>query len=192
MRLQILMTTLVLAVTLIASGSSRADLIYTFSNHLSDQSGHTLFGTIRTTDTAPNDGSLLANEILGWSFTMTGPNATSASSTDQSSYTIVNGDVSISATEITLAAPNVMSSDIYSLIIGSGTGRVVWYREDDFGATNDLYEATGAWSTPFPSMSNTDPWQIATLQVVPEPSSFSIIGIAGLAWIGIRRKRRSS
>lgn len=169
------------------SSVAHADLVYDFYNHPLDQNGHSLSGTITTTDTAHADGSLTAGEVISWSWSTSGSNPISGSSSDLNSSTLINGWVSISPTEITLAQPNIMSQEQYGLVLSGSAGRLIWVRDEDgFGGFTELFEAQGSWQSYSPGMSNTDPWLVATVSTVPEPSS----GLALLALVGYCLRRR--
>ncbi|MCA9239635.1 MAG: hypothetical protein KDA37_05525, partial [Planctomycetales bacterium] len=58
---------------LLAAASAHAERIYRLVDYPDLQNGHTLSGTITTTDDAPDDGLLHAGEIVAWEWSSTGP-----------------------------------------------------------------------------------------------------------------------
>lgn len=171
--------------------SAQADLVYDFQSHSADQSGHSLTGSIVTTDNAINDGILITSEVVSWNWSISGPNAASVSSTDSGATTFLQGDVLISASGITIGQPNIMSDDTYALEIGNNSsGRLSWSRSEFFGTFTEIYQGANAWSTFSPGMSGSDPWQVANLSTVPEPSG-GLVATMGIAGLLLQRRRRA-
>lgn len=174
---------------------ANADLSYAIQSHAGDQNGHALSGMIVSTDTSINDGFLVAGEILSWQFSISGPNSTAVSSTDAGAALVLNGDVLISAQEITVDLPPIMSEMQFGLTILNGSGsQVVWARDELFGAYSEFYEARTpggvAWSSNSPSMSGTDPWLVATrISSAPEPGTVGLFSFLAVAASMFRRRR---
>lgn len=185
-----------MALVLGALGSvSQASLIYSFEDYANFQNGHTLSGTITTTDSAPDDGLLVSAEILDWSFSVIGPNGFSASK-NANSPPEVFGEVGISATQITIGfPPNEPEANELNFQTGLGQFPQLRYLQinDPFGAgVIEQYEAGlsgSAWQT-FPNALGGNPWVVATAAVtaapLPEPSSLLVWSLAsslvGLMW----------
>lgn len=191
-RFQFATAAAILVISQFAATQSRADIIYSIENHPSDQNGHSVSGLITTTDAAINDGYLVASEILGWEFAISGPTSTSVLSTNAGSFLQLSGDVLISANEITLEQPGIMSGFLNRIELGHSDGsRVIWHRDEFFSSFTEIYQGfsqnNAAWVNNSPSMSGTNPWLVATrlaTDAVPEPSSLSLLGaLTGLVLI---------
>jgi len=169
---------------------ANADLVYEFVNHVGDQNGQTITGTITTVDTAVNDGYLRSNEVVSWQWSVSGPNASSVTNTSANATISIQGDVLINSNQISLPEPNIMSEETYSIELGNNSGgRVSWYREDQFGIPYEFYQGANAWSTTSPTMSNTNPWQVATITAVPEPNSLWLAASLILGAFTVSRRR---
>ncbi len=201
-------TSLVAAI-IISSLSTRdagAVLIYDFASYPADQDGHSLAGTIVTTDSAPNDGFLMDAEILSWAFEVSGPRGFSSSSSDPSSDAQVFGNVAITTTEITMAYPQTLGDTNDLQFYGNNFGsRLAYFRVNDpflvgvfstyTANRNRLNANDAAWTVNNPLMNNSPqtsidaPWVIATR--VPEPTGFTLMcTLAGPALFVIARRRR--
>ena len=167
------------------SGPASAARIYQLVNYPDLQNGHTLTGTITTTDDAPDDGLLVAAEILGWEWSVSGANSLAGSYTPPPGPQSVNADVhmiTISTETIELPLLTNASLQLRQPPIAPGRGSpapaMLWGHTFDvtsgtvqpkniagFGA-GDVFEAF--WST---NLANADvsSWIIAT--AIPEPSS---------------------
>ena len=172
------------------AGNASGDLIYTLENYAAFQNGHTLSGTITTTDAAPDDGLLMNAEIIDWSFSVSGPTSFMASK-NPASFPVVTGDVGISPTQITLGfPPGDMGVNEFFLDFETVTGPSVRYLRinDIFGAgIIDDYSAfpsigRQAWQEVSGAPLGGDPWVIAV--AVPEPSMVGLWSLACLAVIG--------
>jgi PEP-CTERM motif len=171
------------------------DITYSIQNYLADQDGTTLSGTITTDGMI---GDLAESDILSWSYTMTPPTGapvTASSSFPQAGLEL-DGSVVASATSITIAVPSAGSYNAlnFGSDIGPGSSFVEYYR----GTTSGTYYRAGAtglggWTTNDPAMGGTDPWVIAEVSSVPEPSSLTLAGSStacGLAFAVARKRRR--
>src|SRR5262245_31502657 len=69
---------IVVAAMWAGAGPCHAARVYQVVNYPLEQFGHTINGTITTTDDAPLDSILQATEILDWQWSITGPHAFSA------------------------------------------------------------------------------------------------------------------
>jgi len=172
---------------LCGTGEAFADLFtYDFVNYLSLQSGFTLSGTI-TTDI--NTGTLPAADITAWTFTITptGGSGTTYDSTMPGS--VVNGEVIVSPTAITLALGYLSFGD------ASGYSPLLY----DIAPPNYYYisEPSSGDIKWFHNLSPTslggEPWIIATAATaaVPEPPNLAVfaIGMAGIAGMVWRRRK---
>jgi hypothetical protein len=169
---------------------AKADLAYSIVNYPADQSGATVSGTI-VTDGAT--GALSASDILSWSWTITpsgGPSYT-FSSLDANAAVSLYGAVVASSSEITIAG--TVSSD-FALYDGLSLASDLEYDRDPGENTyTGLIPTNNGWETLNPSMGGNDPWVIATVSSVPEPTTLTMLGIAmvGIALIGQCRKNRA-
>ncbi len=185
---------LIAAITIssIWAPSANAALIYDLANYPADQNGHSLSGTITTTDTAPDDGQLLATEILSWEIDVIGPHGFSGAMSDANSNTLAAG-VAITPTEIVLPYPQIIGVYDFQLYIKDHAARLAYVRaHEPFGVgffsfyTAERPAAPDAWHVVEPLMNNsppnhgTAPWVVGTR--VPEPSSLMLLcSLAGVA-----------
>jgi hypothetical protein len=196
------------AIALSCSGltaDSHASRIYTFVNYPDEQSGHTLSGQIVTSDTAPDDGVLVASEILSWEYMIEGPSPLVATSADYDlDATFIKGTVFISATEISLAAPaaNVAIENSLELrrITNVGTTRpnhsLFWGRlsqpvpAERYQARSfsDASTFSGAWADFAPASLGPGDWVLAT-RAIPEPGTWMLLSLAALGVTGLNRTR---
>ena len=121
------------AVTLLLSaGSSKAARIYSLVNYPDLQNGHTLSGTITTTDDALDDGLLVTEEILEWKWSITGPNNVSAEQSlpaSEDSMTLAQGvKITRSTIEVT-PSPDVKLS--MEETKGTDTLRLSWFTSEE-------------------------------------------------------------
>jgi hypothetical protein len=94
-----------LIVTLLFSATSlpsRADRVYQLVDYPANQEGHTLNGTITTTNDAPNDSVLDLAEILNWQWSVSGANSFAANSTEFLDNTSIALGVQITTEAISL------------------------------------------------------------------------------------------
>ncbi len=184
----ILRTTLVIAAiatSLFFVPIANAALIYDLADYPAHQNGHSLSGTITTTDTAPDDGQLMATEILAWEFEIIGPHGFGGALSDPNSHTSGTG-VMITPTEIILPYPPITFFGVYGFTLRTDDGTLDYVRaHDPFGVGFfNWYRAyrhpePDPWFADAPLMNNappnheTAPWVVATR--VPEPSGFMLV-----------------
>jgi hypothetical protein len=153
---------------------------YSIENYPADQNGASLSGTI-TTDGAV--GALATADILSWSWTITpaGGTATTVSSADAFTSVFFFGTVIASSSSITIAGT---ANNAFALLQRDSGDSVVNNLEYDriVGETQQyIGQLTGdVWATMNPAMGANDPWVIAELSSVPEPSSLCLAGVATL------------
>ncbi len=178
-----------LSMSLLVPAVTRADLIYNIQNYPSDQSGHTLSGTITTDGTI---GTLTAGNIVSWVVTFDGTE--SFRSTDSGAIT---GVQSLDATSTSLTLSNLNFGSVLNLgvsISGVEADELFW--RNSFLSSQLLYLAkynsAQLWSTTTPSLGGREPWLIAVPPTIPEPSSLAIAGSAITCGVGfwLKRKRR--
>jgi hypothetical protein len=175
------------------------DITYTIQNYLADQNGATLSGTITTDGVI---GNLAQGDILSWSYTITGDGESpvTVTSSDPFAGVEVDGSVVASATSITIAVPPVVPEN--QLILDASTGSTAvelgYVRlADDLGGgggyRGDALGTTAGWDTTNPSMGGTNPWVIAEVSSVPEPSSLTLagLGLACTVTAGVARKSQN-
>ena len=180
------------AVVLLDPGFAHAARIYQLVNYPALQEGHTLAGTITTTDDAPDDSVLEAAEILHWQWTITGPNNLSA---DGSSPTQLEG---ITITTNSIEFPS-LSTAVLSLRNQSQFEEplpaLAWFHRfnDDSGMFEPTYLATvvtdvsrppSIWSSNLAGLA-TSSWIVAT--IVPEPSCCLLAVLGTMSVLFIRR-----
>lgn len=73
-------TLLLIFPLLLAAADAHAERVYRLVDYPDLQNGHSLSGTITTTDDAPEDGLLISEEITNWSWTVTGAHIATQSS----------------------------------------------------------------------------------------------------------------
>ena len=76
---------LLLSLALLAPISAHAARIYNIVDYPDLQNGHSLSGTITTTDDAPDDGMLQEEEVLDWHWEISGPNNITADWVEENS-----------------------------------------------------------------------------------------------------------
>lgn len=175
------------------------DIIYTMEDHPAFQNGHSLSGTITTTDTAPDDGLLLSSEIVDWAFSVSGPNAFTAAKSTGSPAPVVTGAVGISPTAITMQFPVIdpsVNELTFSQMAGGPTIR--YLQVLDFTGPGVFGEYSGiatagsdAWQSLPDETGLGNPWLIAT--AVPEPGPVALWCVATLVIflrLRVQRKRQ--
>lgn len=166
--------------------SAHAARIYSLVDYPDLQNGHTLSGTITTTDDAPDDGLLVTEEILDWEWDIDGPNVLSASLAPGSTDTFAHG-ISISTRTIELPFATPADLRLWQRNTGSRGGSVDALRwsvvfDNAIGvySSNNVAGFLGGdvpttfWLTTLSSPSNSG-WVIAT--VIPEPGTQSLVSI---------------
>jgi PEP-CTERM motif len=186
----------------IAAAPCGAARIYNLVNYSADQDGHSLSGTITTTDDAPLDSLLETAEILDWQWRVAGANAFSASRDDFLTDGTAATGIRISETAIELSLATPESPEIAELQLARSIsvaprgafGHVLhWHTQYD--GTQDLlniYSARslhgdaiqGYWSGE-PASIGPNTWIIAT--AVPEPST---LALAAFSILTARSKSR--
>ena len=160
---------------------SRADRVYQLIDIPSNQNGHSLNGTITTTDDAPNDSVLNVAEILGWQWSISGANSFSATSMDFLIDATTTFGVRISPDAISLPIGSRVPSSALTLSRQFAGGRGPYihelsWRVNDGNPTSALSSARrqdgdagqSFWFGPatFPTSSG---WVVAV--AVPEPAT---------------------
>jgi hypothetical protein len=193
-----------LALIGLGATSEAGPITYDIADYSALQSGWSLSGTI-TTD--GNIGALSVGDITSYSFTITnGTTTLTQSSSDPNSAVVLNGTVLASSTAITIPAPGFRSFSDFE--IGNGIdgedlsyGRYNHadgafydeYQEIDYsqGPASQSWDAVSLHSNTL-SLGAVDPWTIATVSAVPEPSSLVLAGIAviGGTVVAVRRRRK--
>lgn len=188
---------LVFAFVMLNARAVSGDIIYSIEDYPAFQNGHSLAGTIVTTDTAPDDGLLMSAEIVDWSFTVTGASGFSLSNTG-SSPDEVTGNINISPTEITIGFPADGETNQFELAdtLGNPFLRYLWVNDINAQGVFEQYEASEsngneAWqSFPGPSgLGGGQSWVIATAVAVPEPSPLLLLAALAVPMIVRRRLR---
>ena len=167
---------------------TRADLIYNIQNYPSDQSGHTLSGTITTDGTI---GTLTSGNIVSWVVTLDGTE--SFRSTDSGAITGVES-LDATSTNLTLSNSNFASVLNLGVSISNVEADEVFWRNSSLSSQLlylAKYNSAQIWSTTTPSLGGSEPWLIAVAQssTVPEPSSLPIAGSAIICGIGVCVRR---
>jgi hypothetical protein len=181
------------AVTLLLSpGSSKAARIYSLVNYPDLQNGHTLSGTITTTDDAPDDGLLDLAEILDWEWSVTGPNdfaAQFAPPAPHTSTTIVR-NIAISPKSIEMASIPDANLRLASTSGPTGRGmnayRLNWFTSLEDASNEQLLRTVasgveqGDFARRFWSDNFTSPVEnsIVIARLVPEPSTLLLITVS--------------
>lgn len=127
---------------LLAAASAHAERIYHLVDYPDLQNGHTLSGTITTTDDAPDDGLLDAEEILAWQWSITG-SRTFMQSSELETRRIVDG-MSISARGIELPHDEPARFDLRSDNRGGFDGNsfdLSWFAHNNTLAGNFVYRS---------------------------------------------------
>jgi VCBS repeat-containing protein len=191
MRGLVLATTGIALLFAIPHSLEAGQITYTIQNYPADQNGASLAGTI-TTDGAI--GNLAIADILSWSWTITpaGGTATTVSSSDALTSAFFVGSVVASQTSITIAGN---ANNAFALLQRDASGDVFNDLEYDRfvgGVQQYIGQLTGdVWATMNPVMGSTDPWVIAEVSTVPEPSSLCLTGMGAMFGIAysLARKR---
>ena len=190
---------LLLTLALLTPTSTHAARIYSLIDYPDLQNGHSLRGTITTTDEAPDDGLLKVEEILDWEWEISGPNNLSATFNSLppfESETAIQS-VNISAAVIELPrVDNSMLSLSQRAIAGRGLTiyNLVWFTRFDDSTNMILQESAGGlsggdffslfWRTPFENLDNSS---LVIAKVVPEPSSATLTAFVALSGLFSRR-----
>jgi hypothetical protein len=179
---------------------SRADRVYQLVDYPANQNGHTLNGTITTTDDAPNDSLLDVAEILSWQWGISGPNSFAANSTEFLTNSSVALGVQITTEAISLPAPTLSDPGPFRLVLSRRTslgGRgelshgLMWQSVNtpSAGTTNissagrmqgDAIQSFWSGSATFPGRSG---WVAAV--AIPEPTTLLLLtacAIPGALW----------
>jgi len=192
---------LLLAPIFCLATSADAARIYQLVNYPDLQNGHTLSGTITTTDDAPDDSLLEEHEVLAWQWDITGPNNHSASHEPPPPFETVVSIIGISISTSAIELPRIRDSQLLLSRQQRDGGIVVvrsqaWFtRYDDVSDTVSLrtaaslfdYDLVGSiWSSEYPDPELNGSMVIATL--VPEPSCVALLTICSLMWFDVRRR----
>jgi hypothetical protein len=183
-------------------------ITYAIQNYPADQQGATLSGMI-TTDGAI--GTLAATDILSWSWTITPPGGTpyALSSSDSGAEVFLNFGAIVIASPTAITVPSGLdTSDDASFVLGAldaqgNTVADLFYEHYEAnnpaglvsiysGVTSTNAGARAIWLTSNPAMGGTDPWVIAQVATVPEPSSLTLAASAVACAIvfGLARQRK--
>jgi hypothetical protein len=198
-----------LLVLLLVCGNARADIVYNLVSYPGDQGGWTLSGSITTDGTL---GYLTATSpafdvpaIKSWTWTASlGNNSVTFSSTDPSATLNLYGTLIATPTELLLPFPTLALQSTYNseeLWLYGETELLRWVRVnnnpppivsygppgywEDYRASDGVY----LWNNPSPSMGGGDPWLIAQVAQLPEPSGLVIAGLSTVVLLGYARHR---
>lgn len=185
----------------------KAERIYQLIDYPAIENGHTLSGTITTSDDAPADGILNTAEILDWQWTITGPHSYSAMSSSPVSpgfvpIRVIGAGISEEAIRMPL------NSDADLLLqqnLSTSTGRgsqllgVRWLNvfETLSSSFRRRYSAgllegdveNSFWSVEFPVPADS----LRTVAIlVPEPSSISLGIVVAVQCFSVRAERKNS
>ena len=191
---------LLFVVVLLCPSSSHAARIYNIIDYPLLQEGHTLTGTITTTDDAPLDSMLDVAEILDWQWSITGPNILSAADTPPptsgSPTTFADG---ISISSLTIELPLATQTDLRLWQItpkSRGLLRALRWSTSDpgldgiYSSNNNAGRRDGDVPLEFWSSEIANPdgasWVIAN--AVPEPSSLLLFILCLLAPFPLGRR----
>jgi hypothetical protein len=192
-----LVTLIIAAMTL----PCRADRVYQLVDYPANQNGHTLNGTITTTDNAPTDSVLDLSEILSWQWSITGPNTFAANSTEFLDNTSLALGVQITTQAISLPVADFGDPGPFRLELSRRTslgGRgqlshsLAWQSVNtpSAGTTNfssanrqdgDAVQSFWFGTATFPSSSS---WVVAV--AIPEPTTM-LLTVCAMATIFWRR-----
>ncbi len=204
-----------LLLTVLQVSPVRAGIIYSLNDYPGDQDGGTLSGHITVVDTAAADGLLDPSEIINWRFTLshpTLPTLTVDSLTASNPSLSMSGSLlRIDANHISLPpAQFVFQSNIFSMSNLNATntgylGLIDWRRSipgvgESYIARNgkgtpgiaddDVYwERSYLAGDPPLTLGGANPWNIASVTAVPEPTSLTL-GCSVLAAMLLRRSIR--
>jgi hypothetical protein len=190
----------VLLVSMALVPCAQADRVYALVDYPAYQNGHALRGSITTTDDAPLDSLLTANEILSWNWQLSGANSLAATSTD---FTVADKtSIQVRITESAIDLPQDLSMigpAILRLGRATPTSRgsfghhIRWQArpllspstpENAFDAAKFEGDAVlRYWSTNFVPVSPY--WTVAV--AVPEPTSFGL-GFVGACGVMLTRR----
>jgi hypothetical protein len=194
----------VCSLALLITTAANADRVYKLVDYPANQMGHTLNGTITTTDDAPNDSLLDVAEILSWQWSISGPNSFAANSSEFLTNNSMATAVRITTESIALPVANLSNPGPYRLSLsrltslgsrGQLSHELSWLSANtpSAGTTNHSYGGRMSgdaiqsyWSGPatFPSSSG---WIVAV--AVPEPVTgvmLSAVAIVGAVWRRLR------
>ena len=165
---------LLLTLALLTPNSVHAARIYNIVDYPDLQNGHSLNGTITTTDDAPKDGLLVAEEILDWEWEISGANNLSVVRNSDSSTRV--SSIHISNEQIILPLESDAHLRFFPLNPGVQVWHLTWSANTVASGLPSTYRTGFAfrdsfvpyWESNLPSGSNTN-WAIAT--IVPEASS---------------------
>ena len=181
---------LLLSLALLMSTPANAARIYNIVDYPDLQNGHSLSGTITTTDEAPDDGLLQEEEILDWEWEISGDNSFHASF-DESNHlsTVSRSHVSISKSEIGIRLDDfaILRFTEFPMPENPTERGLIWFSGTDIMDPNEvLFSETIAyysdednrrspiaiWNNLLPS-SSSDYWTVAV--VIPEPSAVILL-----------------
>ena len=192
----------VFLIMLLFTSPAHAARIYELVNYPDLQNGHTLTGTITTTDNAPDDGLLALEEILDWQWSVSGANSFLAQKSDFFSEESGTTGVSISDRSISInlqtsnrAMLRLNRSDISGDFPQEINGHdLTWIKDDPAQTvTGTRY---GAWSSQGGELTDfwlgvglsdkNSIWEIAI--AIPEPTTTALIIPVALATLALRRE----
>lgn len=175
--------------------AAKADIVYSIVDNEAVQNGYTLSGTIRTDG---KTGTITAQDILSWSYSVTnGVNTYSADSSQAGSRIGLDGLIIATSDYIELPAATVSNPSTLNLF--GPNSHVQWSGSTlaDYAFTS-AFEYNGTWPW-WHDYTYTTPhdvpggWAIAdhgTATATPEPSSLIMFGLAGTAMAGYTWRRR--
>jgi hypothetical protein len=173
------------------------EITYAIQNYPADQQGATLSGTITTDGVI---GTLAATDILSWSWTITpaGGTPSTVTSSDAGAEAFSVGSIVASQSAITIAPTGSTDDSALALDVVERERLIsgLLYDRPGISGMPSTYDGTDddsvVWNTPNPAMGGTDPWAIAEVATVPEPSSLTLAALAVTCAValGEARKRR--
>jgi hypothetical protein len=183
------LTALVIGMVAASSGRAPAGFIYNVNLSVPDSNGP---GTDSVTGTITADklGALAATDFVALSLTFADPNgATTMLSQSSGDVVFYGATVNASATSLTVTMP-APSSDgsAYFLIGASGSAPQLYYNQ---APTGNQFAINPPAAYGYVTLSPTGgTYTLGIAAAVPEPSTFVLMGIAGITGLGYPWRRR--
>jgi hypothetical protein len=175
----------ILTLVTMNGAATRADLTYNIVNHVADQNGYSLTGTITTNGAT---GALTAANFVSWQFTITGTLGSFSTS-----GTVPLLDIGVTATLSTLSTSSQFALDGFNgpPAINTPSLEVQWRADLPIYQGAENVQGDTFWVTSGTGFGTSGAWTVATVAAVPEPSTFTVAALAGVCGIacGLARKR---